>query len=204
MDDPYWSHPGVEVYRWVVGPFENNVFVISCGRTGESILIDAAAEPELLLDIAERFHVGQIVQTHGHFDHIGAVTAVRDAGYPVAVGTDDAPKLADVGYDTTLDHHDVITFGDQRLIVLHTPGHTPGSISLHLEGAPLVFSGDTLFPGGPGATHFDDADFDTIIASITDHLFSLPDNTVVLPGHGDSTTIGAERPHLDDWIARRW
>ena len=90
------------------------------------------------------------------------------------------------------------------LQVIATPGHTPGSISFHVEGTPLLFSGDTLFPGGPGATKFEGGDFATIIESIDDRLFTFPTDTIVLPGHGTDTTIGAERPHLQEWITRGW
>ncbi|NBO84205.1 MAG: MBL fold metallo-hydrolase, partial [Actinobacteria bacterium] len=91
-----------------------------------------------------------------------------------------------------------------RLHALHTPGHTEGSICFQVAGTPLLFSGDTLFPGGPGATKFEGGDFNTIITSISNTLFALPDTTLVLPGHGNDTTIGEERPHLDEWIARGW
>ena len=114
----------------------------------------------------------------------------------MAVTALDAPKLADVGYDVLLDDAEVIEVGRLRLDAIHNPGHTPGSISFHVEGTPLLFTGDTLFPGGPGNTQFDDADFDTIIHSIDSRLFTFPATTVVLPGHGVDTTIGAERPHL--------
>ena len=94
--------------------------------------------------------------------------------------------------------------GRLRLHAIHTPGHTEGSICFALEGTPLLFSGDTLFPGGPGATSFDGGDFAAIMRSISERLFALPDATIVLPGHGRDTTIGAERPHLEEWIARGW
>jgi glyoxylase-like metal-dependent hydrolase (beta-lactamase superfamily II) len=87
---------------------------------------------------------------------------------------------------------------------IHNPGHTPGSISFELEGTPLLFTGDTLFPGGPGNTQTELGDFDTIIESITNRLFTFPDSTIVLPGHGLDTTIGTERPHLEEWIERGW
>jgi glyoxylase-like metal-dependent hydrolase (beta-lactamase superfamily II) len=148
--------------------------------------------------------VVRVLETHGHWDHIQAVPAMREAGYEVAVTKLDAPKLDEVGYDVFLDDAEVVEFGRLRLHAIHNPGHTPGSISFRLEGTPLLFTGDTLFPGGPGATHFDDGDFDTIIRSITDELFVFPDDTIVLPGHGLDTTIGTERPHLDEWIARGW
>jgi len=103
-----------------------------------------------------------------------------------------------------IDDAEVIEIGRMRFHAIHNPGHTPGSISFRLEGTPLLFTGDTLFPGGPGNTSSDDGDFDTIIDSITTKLFTFPDDTIVLPGHGLDTTIGTERPHLDEWIERGW
>ena len=103
-----------------------------------------------------------------------------------------------------LDDAEVIEVGRLRLDAIHTPGHTPGSISFHVRGTPLLFTGDTLFPGGPGNTSFEGGDFATIIGSITSGLFTFPDDTIVLPGHGVDTTIGTERPHLDEWIDRGW
>jgi len=200
----HWVDGNVEVHKVVVGPYANNVFVIRCRRAGEAVLIDAANEHEQLLELCRRLGVRRVLETHGHWDHIQAVPALREAGYEVAVTSADAPKLADVGYDVLLDDAEVIEVGNLRLDAIHNPGHTPGSISFRLRDTPLLFTGDTLFPGGPGATHFDDGDFGTIIRSIEQRLFSFPDETVVLPGHGVNTTIGAERPHLDEWIERGW
>jgi glyoxylase-like metal-dependent hydrolase (beta-lactamase superfamily II) len=200
----HWSDADVEVHKVVVGPYDNNVFVVRCRATGESVLIDAANEHELLLDLCRQLGVRRVLETHGHWDHIGAVTEVREAGYEVGVNSADAPMLNDVGYDVLLDDAEVIENGRLRLHAIHNPGHTPGSISFQVEGTPLLFSGDTLFPGGPGATKFPGGDFATIIESIESQLFTFPDHTLVLPGHGTDTTIGAERPHLDEWIARGW
>jgi glyoxylase-like metal-dependent hydrolase (beta-lactamase superfamily II) len=200
----HWSDADVEVHKVVVGPYDNNVFVVRCRATGESVLIDAANEHELLLDLCRKLGVRRVLETHGHWDHIGAVTEVREAGYEVGVNSADAPMLNDVGYDVLLDDAEVIEIGRLRLHAIHNPGHTPGSISFQVEGTPLLFSGDTLFPGGPGATKFPGGDFATIIESIESRLFTFPDHTLVLPGHGTDTTIGAERPHLDEWIARGW
>jgi glyoxylase-like metal-dependent hydrolase (beta-lactamase superfamily II) len=199
-----WSNADVEVHEVVVGPFDNNVFVIRCRATGEAVLIDAANEHGLLLEMCRNLGVRRVLETHGHFDHIGAVAELREAGYEVAVTAQDAPMLADVGYDVFLDDAEVIEFGRLRLHAIHTPGHTPGSISFALAGTPLLFTGDTLFPGGPGATHFDGGDFATIIESIDDRLFTFPADTIVLPGHGVGTTIGTERPHLAEWVTRGW
>ena len=200
----HWSNTDVEVHKVVVGSYDNNVFVVRCRQTGEAVLIDAANEHELLLDMCQRLGVRRVLETHGHFDHIGAVAQVREAGYEVAVTAADAPMLKDVGYDVFLDDAEVIEIGRLRLHAIHNPGHTPGSISFHVEGTPLLFSGDTLFPGGPGATKFEGGDFTTIIESIDTRLFTFPPDTIVLPGHGADTTIGAERPHLQEWIDRGW
>jgi glyoxylase-like metal-dependent hydrolase (beta-lactamase superfamily II) len=193
----------LEVHKVVVGPMDNNVFVLRCRHTGDAVLIDAANEHDRLLDLARGLGVRRVLETHGHWDHIQAVPQLRDAGYSVAVTADDASMLD--SYDETLDHDELIAVGDLRLRTIHTPGHTPGSMCFVVEGKPLLFSGDTLFPGGPGNTSFEGGDFPTIITSIEDLLFApLSKDTLVLPGHGDDTTIGAERPHLQEWIDRGW
>ena len=200
----HWSNADAEVHRVVVGAYDNNVFVVRCRQTGESVLIDAANEHGLLLELCRRLGVRRVLETHGHFDHIGAVAQLREAGYEVAVTSADAPMLKDVGYDVFLDDKEVIEVGKLRLHAIHNPGHTPGSISFALAGTPLLFTGDTLFPGGPGATKFEGGDFDTIIDSIDTKLFAFPDHTVLLPGHGVDTTVGRERPHLQEWVDRGW
>ncbi len=200
----HWSNADVEVHRVVVGSYDNNVFIVRCRQTGESVLIDAANEHELLLELCQRLGVRRVLETHGHWDHIGAVAQLREAGYEVAVTAADAPMLRDVGYDVFLDDAEVIEVGRLRLDAIHNPGHTPGSISFALAGTPLLFTGDTLFPGGPGATKFEGGDFATIIDSIDTKLFTFPATTVVLPGHGVDTTIGRERPHLHEWVTRGW
>lgn len=204
MSTLHWSNADAEIHRVVVGDYDNNVFVVRCRATGEAVLIDAANEHERLLELASTLGVRRVLETHGHFDHIGAVTKMREAGYEVAVTAADAPMLREVGYDVFIDDAEVIEFGRLRLHAIHNPGHTPGSISFRLADAPVLFSGDTLFPGGPGATKFEGGDFDTIIRSIDDLLFALPDDTIVMPGHGLDTTIGAERPHLQEWVDRGW
>jgi glyoxylase-like metal-dependent hydrolase (beta-lactamase superfamily II) len=204
MTTLHWADGRLEIHKIVVGSYANNVFVLRCRHTGESVLIDAANEHERLLELCQRLDVKRVLETHGHFDHIGAVAQMREAGYEVAVTAQDAPMLKDVGYDVFLDDAEVIEVGKLRLHAIHNPGHTPGSISFLVEGSPVLFSGDTLFPGGPGNTTFAGGDFATIISSIDSKLFSLPANTVVMPGHGVDTTIGNERPHLDEWVARGW
>ena len=178
-----WSDAAAEVHQIVVGPMDNNVYIIRCRRSGEALLIDAANEHEALLEICTNLGVRQVVETHGHWDHIQAVPAVRDAGISVAVTEADAGMLP--SYDLILTDEEQLSVGDLRIRTVATPGHTPGSICFAVEGTPLLFSGDTLFPGGPGNTKLEGADFGTIIRSIEERLFSRfgPD-TIVLPGHG--------------------
>jgi glyoxylase-like metal-dependent hydrolase (beta-lactamase superfamily II) len=180
------------------------VFVLRDKSTGDAVLLDAANEHEKLLELAQRLNVRRILETHGHGDHIAAVPQMREAGYEVGVTALDAPRLKDVGYDVFLEPDAVITVGRTRLQSMLTPGHTEGSICFKVEGSPVLFSGDTLFPGGPGNTSFPGGDFPTIIRSLEERLFVLPDDTIVLPGHGLDTTIGTERPHLQEWIDRGW
>jgi len=199
----YWSDSRAEIHRVVVGPMDNNVYVLRCKETGEAVLLDAANEHERLLELCRSLGVRRVLETHGHWDHIQAVPAVRDAGFDVGVTAADAAMLP--AYDFVLEDETVIEVGRLRLHTISTPGHTPGSMCFRLEGAPVVFSGDTLFPGGPGNTTFPGGDFATIIASLEQRLFSpLPADTLVLPGHGTDTTIGAESPHLQEWIDRGW
>jgi glyoxylase-like metal-dependent hydrolase (beta-lactamase superfamily II) len=204
MTTLHWADSRLEVHRVVVGPYANNVFVLRCRETGEAVLIDAANEHDKLLEMCTRLNVRRVLETHGHFDHIQAVPAMREAGYEVAIASADAGMLKKVGYDVFLDDAEVIEVGTLRLHAIHNPGHTPGSISFRVEGAPILFSGDTLFPGGVGNTKSPTGDFATIIDSVDNRLFSLPANTVVMPGHGVDTTIGAERPHLQEWVERGW
>lgn len=193
----------LEIHEVVVGPVDNNVYVLRCRHTGDAVLIDAANEHEQLLELCRELKVGRVLETHGHWDHIQAVPQLRDAGYSVGVSAADAEMLD--SYDEIIEHDSVIEVGDLRLRTILTPGHTPGSMCFRVEGKPLLFSGDTLFPGGPGNTTFPGGDFPTIITSIEDLLFSpLSADTIVMPGHGLDTTIGAERPHLDDWVSRGW
>jgi glyoxylase-like metal-dependent hydrolase (beta-lactamase superfamily II) len=196
------SDTGYEVHAIVVGPVDNNVFVIRCTETGDAVLIDAANEHDRLLELCSTLGVRRVIETHGHWDHIQAVPAVRDAGYEVAITRADAAMLP--SYDSILEDESVIEFGRLRLHTIATPGHTPGSMCFALAGAPLLFSGDTLFPGGPGNATFEGGDFGVIIESIDRRLFTMDPSTLVLPGHGDWTTIATERPHLEEWVDRGW
>ena len=192
----------MRIDKIVVGPYENNVFIVRCKGTGEAVLVDAANEHELLLEVSRATGVRRVLTTHGHFDHIQAVTQMRDAGIDVGIATEDAQMLP--AYDFTIPDDDVIAVGDLRLHTIHTPGHTRGSTCFLLEGHPVLFSGDTLFPGGVGNTSFEGGDFPTIIESVDRRLFTLEGETLVLPGHGLDTTIATERPHLQEWIDRGW
>jgi glyoxylase-like metal-dependent hydrolase (beta-lactamase superfamily II) len=201
--DLVWSDTNAEVHRFVVGPVENNVYVVRCRATGEATLIDAANEHDRLLRVATRLGVTSVLETHGHWDHIGAVEQVRDAGIDVWVRSEDAGMLP--SYDHLLEDDAVHQVGQLSLRTIHTPGHTPGSISFALEGTPVLFTGDTLFPGGPGNTTFEGGDFNTIIDSIEQRFYRVfDDDTVFWPGHGKESTIGTERTHLDEWVERGW
>ncbi|MGD0321989.1 MAG: MBL fold metallo-hydrolase [Acidimicrobiales bacterium] len=199
----YYEDSLVEVHRVVVGPMDNNVHVIRCKQTGDAVLVDAANEHELLLEMCKSLGVRQVIETHGHWDHIQAVPAVREAGIEVSVTEADAGMLP--SYDQLLEDDSVIEVGRLQIETIATPGHTPGSMCFFVRGTPLLFSGDTLFPGGPGATRFPGGDFGAIITSIDERLLArFGPTTLVLPGHGADTTIGAEHPHLQEWIDRGW
>ena len=203
MNTLHYEDTQAEIHKVVVGPMDNNVYVLRCKQTGDAVLLDAANEHDLLLDLAKRLNVRQVLETHGHWDHIQAVPEMRDAGYSVYVTQQDSGMLP--SYDELLEDDDVINVGRLKLHTIHTPGHTPGSMCFLVDGSPILFSGDTLFPGGPGNTSFEGGDFPTIIRSIEDRLFSkLTPETIILPGHGDQSTIGEERPHLQEWIDRGW
>ena len=186
----------------VVGPLDNNVFTITCASSGESILIDAADENELLGEICIAKNVRKVITTHGHFDHIGAVSHLRNAGIDVGIHQQDATMLP--SYDFILNDEDIIELGKLRLKLIHTPGHTPGSVCIQILGTLFLFSGDTLFPGGPGNTQLPGGDFKTIIESIDKKLMTLDFETYVLPGPGNLTTIGTEKDSMEAWAARGW
>jgi glyoxylase-like metal-dependent hydrolase (beta-lactamase superfamily II) len=198
----HYQDSQAEIHKVVVGPMDNNVFVLRCRETGDAMLVDAANEDRRLLELCQRLGVTKVVETHGHWDHIQAVPAMRHAGYEVGITAQDAACLP--SYDFLLEDDSVIEVGRLRLRTIFTPGHTPGSMCFLVEGSPVLFSGDTLFPGGPGTTKAG-GHFPTIIRSIEERLFARLDaGTLVLPGHGEDTTIGTERPHLDEWVERGW
>ena len=185
-----------------IGPYENNIFIVSDSATGEAYVLDGGFEPEQIAAATDGLQVRGILVTHGHRDHhenVGTLKGLLKA--PVAIGVDDAAMLS-VEADSLIVDQQSLIFGPFFLQAIHTPGHTPGS-TCFLIGQHL-FTGDTLFPGGPGNTNHDPIRFERIIASIKERLFTLPDETNIYPGHGRDTTIAAERPHLDEWISRGW
>jgi glyoxylase-like metal-dependent hydrolase (beta-lactamase superfamily II) len=185
-------------------PMDNNVYLLVSPATRDAVLIDASGEAQRLLDEVQKQHarVRLILMTHGHADHWGALGQLRDAwGASVGIHLDDAEMLP-LTPNFALADEQRIAFGAASLQVIHTPGHTPGSVCFYGDGH--LFSGDTLFPGGPGATKPPLGNFAQIMESLRERLFILPDSTLVFPGHGDSTSIGKERPALDEWQARGW
>ena len=192
----------IEVRSAQVGNYENNVYVLVDPETRDAILIDTPAEPDVIFGLAEAVNIRAIVFTHGDQDHLGAYRQVTERiPAPVLIHPADAGRLPKPP-DRTIDEGDTVEFGKASVLVRHTPGHTPGCICLISDG--VLISGDTLFPGGPGNTKRPGGDFDAIISGIRDKLFILPDDTMVYPGHGNTTTIGAEKPHLEEWIERGW
>lgn len=184
---------------------DNNVWVV--GDDTECVVLDAPHDLAAILEVIGSRAVRAILATHAHDDHVRVAPALAAAtGAPVLVHPADLPvwRLTHPAQDPDGDLSDgqEITVGGTVLRVLHTPGHSPGSCCFHAAGLGAVFTGDTLFAGGPGATGRSFSDFGTIISSIRDRLLTLPPDTTVRPGHGVSTTIGAEAPHLPEWIAR--
>ena len=200
---PHYEATDVRIDKLVVGPYENNVFVMRCKATGDAVIVDAANEHDLLLEVVacDRGPAGAH-DARPLRPHPGRRRRCATPGIDVGVAEADATMLP--AYDFTIPDDDVIAVGDLRLRTIHTPGHTRGSTCFLLEGHPVLFSGDTLFPGGPGNTKYEGASFPQIIESIDRRLFTLPGDTLVLPGHGLDTTIATERPHLQEWIDRGW
>ena len=183
-----------------VGTMENNVYVLECPETHEALIVDGCFEAGQIIAGAEGAKVVGIIQTHGHGDHVQALPELKEAlGVPVWAHPGDAYPIP---IDRIVSDGDEIPFGRRTATALHTPGHTPGGIC-YLVGRHLI-SGDSLFPGGPGNTWGNKDAFAQIIESLKTKLFVLDDDTAVYPGHGKDTTIGTERPHLQEWIDRGW
>ena len=202
---------GVSIIKMSVGPMDNNAYVVTCANTGESLLIDAANDPDLLIKLVTEHapRLALIVTTHQHFDHWQGLAAVAEAtGAPTAAHQLDAETLP-VPPERFLAGGDVLTLGDLTFDVIHLRGHTPGSVALALRPdaertAVQLFTGDCLFPGGVGKT-WEPGAFEQLLGDVTSRVFDVyGDDTVVYPGHGDDTTLGQERPHLAEWRERGW
>jgi len=196
------------ITKVAVGPMDNNAYLLRCRATDEQLLIDAADEPATLLEVIGDDGLTAVVTTHQHGDHWQALSEVRAAtGARTYAGRLDADGIP-VPTDVLVEDEDTIAFGQIRLTARHLVGHTPGSIALVYDdphGHPHVFTGDCLFPGGVGNTHNDAAAFTSLLDGVIARLFDvLPDETWVYPGHGNDTTLGAQRPHLQEWRERGW
>jgi glyoxylase-like metal-dependent hydrolase (beta-lactamase superfamily II) len=203
--------PGATIIKASVGPMDNNAYLVTCSETGDTLLIDAANDADDLVDLVRKNapKLALIVTSHQHFDHWQALEAVVDAtGAPSAAHEIDADPLP-VKPDRLLTGGDTIEVGKLTFDVIHLRGHTPGSVALALSGpaagdATQLFTGDCLFPGGVGKT-WQPGEFTQLLTDVTSRVFDrFGDDTVVYPGHGDDTTLGAERPHLGEWKERGW
>ena len=193
---------GPEIRKLSLGSMDNNVYIVVDPETRRGVIVDASADAERIAEEARGVQIDYILITHGDHDHVDALDRLRRlVSARVGVHREDADGLT-APPDFELEDGQEIAFGNTTLRVLHTPGHTPGSLCYYTPG--ILIAGDTLFPGGPGNTYGDSERFRRIITAISEKLFVLPDDTQVLPGHGRSTTIGAEQPHLEEWIARGW
>jgi glyoxylase-like metal-dependent hydrolase (beta-lactamase superfamily II) len=201
--------PNLTIVKVAVGPMSNNAYLLRCTTTGEGLLIDAANEADRLSELVrlDGPPVSAILTTHGHADHWQALSAVAaDAQAAVYAGAEDADDLP-VAVDERLAHGDTLTVGDISLEVIALRGHTPGSIAVLYRdpaGIPHLFTGDSLFPGGVGRTT-SPADFTSLVDDVEHRLFDvLPDETWFYPGHGDDSSLGAERGQLAGWRERGW
>jgi glyoxylase-like metal-dependent hydrolase (beta-lactamase superfamily II) len=223
VDDNYTGHvdartaarrtlPGASIVKVSVGPMDNNAYLVTCSQTGETLLIDAANDADILLELIQRYapKLSLIVTSHQHQDHwIALADVVKATGAPTAAHQPDAEALP-VKPDRVLANGDTVKIGELSFDVIHLQGHTPGSVALALDGvdpetgATHLFTGDCLFPGGVGKT-WKEGDFEQLLGDVTSRVFNVyGDSTVVYPGHGDDTTLGAERPQLGEWKKRGW
>jgi glyoxylase-like metal-dependent hydrolase (beta-lactamase superfamily II) len=193
----------VEIVKLSVGPMDNNVYLLASGD--EAVLVDGSNEADAILAELGGRRLARILQTHGHGDHVVALPdLVAATNAEVFAHEGDAARMP--VRVKPLRERDVVTVGSSKLDVVETPGHTAGGVCFVLRegGETHLFAGDTLFPGGPGNTFGDASAFATIMRSLDEKLFVLPDDTHVYPGHGADTTIGAERPSVPEWRARGW
>jgi glyoxylase-like metal-dependent hydrolase (beta-lactamase superfamily II) len=203
--------PDITISKISVGPMDNNAYLLLCRHTDEAVLIDAANDADRLVDLLAQAPgtppLRAVITTHSHRDHWQALSAVAEqTAATVYAGAADADAIP-VRTDVRLGHGDTVPVGDCSLEVIALRGHTPGSIALLYTdpaGTSHLFTGDSLFPGGPGKTSSSET-FTSLMDDLESRVFDrLPDETVVYPGHGDDTTLGAERPHLAEWRARGW
>jgi glyoxylase-like metal-dependent hydrolase (beta-lactamase superfamily II) len=213
-DEPERRTAGsLEITKLAVDPqMSNNCYLLRCTDTGDQVLIDAAAEPERLLELIGDGGLAAVVTTHQHWDHHRALAdVVRQTGAIVVAGAPDAHAITEqtgVAVDHAVGEDDLVAVGTCSLVVIPVAGHTPGSICLLYDdgtGHPHLFTGDSLFPGGVGNTQGDAARFTRLIDDVSTRIFDrLPDETWFYPGHGNDSTLGAERPHLEEWRERGW
>lgn len=202
--------PSLEI-RWIaVSDMENNVYLVTHRDSGTRLLVDAADEWPAIKQFIGDAPVERVLTTHRHWDHVRALAdALADTGAVSGAGEYDADAIEEESgavITERLKHGETITVGDIAIEIVHLRGHTPGSIALIIRDGDdtVLISGDSLFPGGPGKT-WSAEDFTSLMADLRSRIFDvLPDSTVVLPGHGAHTTIGTERPHLDEWQERGW
>ncbi len=202
----------LQITKVATPPFDNNCYLLRCtdpsNTTGDTVLVDAAGDAPTLLGLVGDGRLVAVVETHGHWDHVQALAEVKEAsGAPVLAHPGDAPGLP-VPADRLIKDGDTVEVGTCTLTVIHIEGHTPGSLALLYEGdpeRPHLWSGDSLFPGGPGNTEKDADRFGRLMDDLERKVFGpLPDQTWVYPGHGKDTTLGAERPSLSEWRERGW
>jgi glyoxylase-like metal-dependent hydrolase (beta-lactamase superfamily II) len=205
--------PGLTITKLLVGGSGNNAYLLRCSRTGEAVLIDAAADAPALLREIERSggDLTHVITTHQHGDHWGALEAVVGMTQAAAVAHGEDAGALPLPVDELVSDGDRVAVGATSVEVIHLAGHTPGGIALlydaegELAESPHLFTGDSLFPGGVGNTWKDPARFTQLIGDVETKVFArLPDATWVYPGHGGDTTLGAERPHLGEWRDRGW
>jgi hydroxyacylglutathione hydrolase len=189
----------VMLAKLAVGPYDTNCYLLTCPISGESIIVDPAAEWERILQEVEGTTVKYVLLTHGHPDHVAALAEVREStGAPLGIHPADAQRFG-VDADFDLADGDVLEWGECQLQVVHTPGHTPGSVCLILDERVLV--GDTIFPGGPGHSESLEA-FEQILATLQKTVFTWSDETELYPGHGAGTTVGQERPAFEAFLQK--